>query len=105
MKTSNMIRWATTGLGMLMACTLHMPATAQGNSAAVTTPTFQAHDPCRASVSRFEQAIGFIRQSQGNQAAAELKEKLLPSKLENDILFKDGYCGLAAYLREKKLDR
>jgi hypothetical protein len=29
----------------------------------------------------------------------------LPAKTENDILFKDGYCGLAAYLREKKLTR
>ncbi|MBK8358158.1 MAG: hypothetical protein IPL15_03820 [Comamonadaceae bacterium] len=59
----------------------------------------------RAEVSRFEQTIGFIRQTQGNQAAAELKEKLLPAKTENDILFKDGYCGLATYLREKKLTR
>ena len=62
-------------------------------------PSRQAQDPCRAEVSRFEQAIGFIRQNQGAQAATELKEKLLPAKLENDILFKDGYCGLARYIR------
>ena len=68
-------------------------------------PSRQAQDPCRAEVSKFEQAIGFIRQNQGAQAAADLKEKLLPAKLENDILFKDGYCGLATYLREKKLTR
>lgn len=68
-------------------------------------PSRQAQDPCRAEVSRFEQAIGFIRQNQGAQAASELKEKLLPAKLENDILFKDGYCGLARYIREKKLNR
>ena len=65
----------------------------------------QAQDPCRAEVSKFEQAIGFIRQTQGNQAANELKEKLLPSKLENEILFAEGYCGLARHLREKKLHR
>lgn len=68
-------------------------------------PSRQAQDPCRAEVSRFEQAIGFIRQNQGAQAASELKEKLLPARMENDILFKDGYCGLARYIREKKLNR
>ena len=87
------------GLGLLVAA--WGPQTlAQGNSAALT-PNMTVNDPCRAEVSRFEQTIGFIRQTQGNQAAAELKEKLLPAKTENDILFKDGYCGLAAYLREK----
>ncbi len=68
-------------------------------------PSQQQQDPCRAEVSKFEQAIGFVRQSQGTQAAAELKEKLLPAKVENDILFKEGYCGLARYIREKKLNR
>jgi len=63
----------------------------------------QAQDACRTEVSKFEEAIGFVRRSQGNQAAADLKEKLLPAKLESDILFKDGYCGLARYIRDKKL--
>ena len=71
----------------------------------VTTADMNAQDPCRAEVSKFEQAIGFVRQNQGNQAAQELKERLLPAKLENDLLFKEGYCGLAKYLREKKLNR
>jgi hypothetical protein len=62
-------------------------------------------DPCRVEVSKFEQAIGFVRQNQGNQAAQDLKERLLPAKLENDLLFKEGYCGLARYLRDKKLNR
>jgi hypothetical protein len=62
-------------------------------------------DPCRVEVSKFEQAIGFVRQNQGNQAAMELKEQLLPAKVENEILFKDGYCGLAKYIRDKKLNR
>ena len=80
-------------------------AFAQSNSAALS-PSFQpTSDPCKTVVSKFEQTIGFIRQSQGNQAAAELKEKLLPAKVENALLLKDGYCGLAAYLREKKLDK
>ena len=65
----------------------------------------QTQDPCRLEVSKFEQAIGFVRQNQGNQAAMDLKERLLPAKVENEILMKDGYCGLAKYIREKKLNR
>ncbi|MES2943972.1 MAG: hypothetical protein V4772_13985 [Pseudomonadota bacterium] len=101
MTSANMIRGTTLAFSALVLCVLQ--AQAQGSPA--TAVTFQALDPCRAAVSRFEQTIGFIRQSQGNAAAAELKEKLLPAKTETAILFKDGYCGLAAYLREKKLDR
>ncbi|MCJ0762204.1 hypothetical protein [Variovorax terrae] len=60
---------------------------------------------CRSEVSRFEQAIGFVRQTSGNAAAAQLKEKLLPAKLEGDILAQGGYCGLARHLRDKKLSQ
>ncbi len=80
-------------------------AWSQGNSAAMDAPNFSVQDPCRSAVSKFEQAISFVRQSQGTKAAAELKEKLLPAKTENEILFKDGYCGIAKYLKEKKLNR
>ena len=80
------------------------PGWSQGNPAGMG-PKVQAQDACRAAVSRFEQAIGLVRQTSGQQAAADLKERLLPAKLETDILFKDGYCGLARYLRDKKLDR
>ena len=78
---------------------------AQGNSAALHAPDFKTQDPCRAEVSKFEQAIGFVRQNQGAKAAAQLKEKLLPAKVENEILFKDGYCGLATYIKANKLNR
>ena len=80
-------------------------AFAQGNSGAMASPDFSTQDPCRAEVSKFEQAISFVRQSQGTKAAADLKEKLLPAKTENEILFKDGYCGIAKYLKNKKLTR
>ncbi|NPC54730.1 hypothetical protein [Caenimonas soli] len=75
------------------------------SQAAAADLSLNAPDPCRAEVSKFEQAIGFVRQNQGSQAAQELKDKLLPAKLENEILFKEGYCGLARYIREKKLHR
>lgn len=90
------------GAALALLAPLHSGAqttvvTAQGGAA--------SNDPCRAAVSRFEEAIGFVRQNQGTQAATDLKEKLLPAKLESEILFRDGYCGLARYLKEKKLDR
>ena len=84
----------------LLAC-----GAARAQLASDASAAKQAQDACRSEVSKFEEAIGFVRRSQGNQAAADLKEKLLPAKLESDILFKDGYCGLARYIREKKLNR
>ncbi len=62
-------------------------------------------DPCRVTVLRFERALNAMRETQGNKAGQDLKEKLLPAKLESEILLKDGYCGLARYIQEKKLDR
>lgn len=66
-------------------------------------PKTQVNDPCLKEVSRFEQTIGFLRNSQGVAAAAALKEQLLPAKLEADLLSREGYCGLAKYLRDRKL--
>ncbi len=64
-----------------------------------------APNPCKTEVVKFEEAIGFIRQHQGVGPAAVLKEKLLPAKVEAELLATKGYCGLAQYLRDKKLDR
>lgn len=90
---------------LTIACLLMAAFATPGHAQTSVDPSRQAQDPCRAEVSKFEQAIGFIRQNQGAQAAADIKEKLLPAKLENDLLFKEGYCGLARYIREKKLNR
>ena len=54
---------------------------------------------------QFERAIGTVRQLQGNQAAADLKEKLLPAATERQLLNTEGYCGLSKYLNDKKLLR
>lgn len=74
-----------------------------------TTPNGVSKDmtaeACKRDVLRFEEAIGFVRQSQGPEAAAALKEKLLPAAVANDLLMKEGYCGIARHLKEKKLDR
>lgn len=88
-----------------LACLLFVALAGPTIAQTSVDPSRQAQDPCRAEVSRFEQAIGFIRQNQGAKAAADLKEKLLPAKLENELLFKEGYCGLARYIRDKKLSR
>jgi hypothetical protein len=95
-------QWQRLSLGMLLWL-LAQPSGAEGNSASLN-PAIKV-DPCRSEVSRFEETIGYLRQVQGNTAAAAIKEKLLPSKLENEILFKEGYCGLARYIKEKKLNR
>jgi hypothetical protein len=89
--------------GVLVLLGLH--TLANGQASAPATVQVAPPDACRLEVSKFEQVIGFLRQNQGNQAAADIKERLLPAKLESEILFKDGYCGLAKYLRDKKLVR
>lgn len=90
---------------VMVACTLLSPiyASAAGNLAKDPAPP--STDPCKATVLRFERALAIMRETQGNKAGDELKEKLLPAKLQSEILFKDGYCGLARYIQEKKLDR
>ena len=62
-----------------------------------------AANPCRIEVAKFERAFGFVRQSTGNEMAARIRESLLPAKIEADILMREGYCGLAKYMREQKL--
>ena len=62
-------------------------------------------NPCKTEVVKFEEAIGLIRQVQGNEAAAKLKEKLLPAKTESQLLATEGYCGLAKYIRDNRLNR
>ena len=84
------------------------PVQAQNRSpppgpAAPGTAAPESKDHCQAEVLKFEHIMSFIRESQGPQAAAKLKEKLLPAKTESEIMTKDGYCGLARHLREKKL--
>ena len=73
--------------------------------AAPTGDPATATDLCKATVLKFERALAIMRETQGNAAGEKLKEKLLPAKLQSEILFKDGYCGLARYIQEKRLDR
>ncbi|KRC33455.1 hypothetical protein [Acidovorax sp. Root219] len=88
---------------LVLAAGLLGSGAAWAQLASDSTAAQRAQEACRSEVSKFEEAIGFIRRSQGNQAAADLKEKLLPARLESEILFKEGYCGLARHIREKKL--
>ncbi|MGQ0712006.1 MAG: hypothetical protein ACT4NV_19930 [Rhodoferax sp.] len=81
------------------------PATASGDSGAANLPVSASTQACRSEVLKFEETVAFVRQSQGNDAARTLREKLLPAKLESDLLMSEGYCGLSRYLREKKLIR
>ena len=72
----------------------------QAQDAVTSSPHEKA---CRTEVSKFEETIGFLRQTQGPEAAARVKEELLPAKLENEILMQHGYCGLVKHLRDKHL--
>ena len=58
---------------------------------------------CRETVAKFEESMAFVRKSLGYEKAAEIKESLLPNKLESELFAKDGYCGVARYLKAKKL--
>ena len=84
----------------LAACLL--PAHAQTRTV-TTAPPLPSEGQCQSEVLKFERVISFIRESQGPQEATKVKEKLLPAKVENEILGRDGYCGIARHLREKKL--
>ena len=90
--------------GLWMTC---LPIWAQTAPAPAPAPA-AATDPaeqCKKDVLQFERAIGTVRQLQGNQAAADLKEKLLPAATERQLLNTEGYCGLSKYLNDKKLLR
>ena len=103
MKYTNMLTIAVLTLfsSLFPAQAQNRPATP--STAAPATAAPESKDHCQAEVLKFEHIMSFIRESQGPQAAAKLKEKLLPAKTESEIMSKDGYCGLARHLREKKL--
>ncbi|MCA6215103.1 hypothetical protein KGA65_00990 [Ideonella sp. B7] len=86
------------GLSLLWALGL-MPA-AHAQDAVQTNPGERA---CKTEVSKFEETIGFLRNAQGTEAAAKLKEELLPAQTEHEILMTQGYCGLVKHLKRKHL--
>lgn len=86
--------------GLWMACLPGWAQTAPAPAAAADPA-----EQCKKDVLQFERAIGTVRQLQGNQAAADLKEKLLPAATERQLLNTEGYCGLSRYLNDKKLLR
>ncbi len=89
----------STVLLALLPSLLAMGASAQAPSD-VKVPT---EATCQKELSKFEQTIALLRQVQGNKAAAEVRERLLPAKLENEILANQGTCGLTKHLRKKRL--
>lgn len=78
-------------------------ARAQVANGGVATRVQQQAPACLNDISRFEQNLVLVRQSNGDKAAGELREKLLPATKEIEILTKEGYCGLSRHLRDKKL--
>lgn len=66
-------------------------------------PKIQDNTTCTKELSKFEQTLALLRQTQGAKAAADIRERLLPAKVESEIVAKEGSCGLARHLRKKKL--
>lgn len=90
---------------VLLASLLSLPAMgarAQATSAEMA-PKIQGDTTCTKDLSKFEQTLTLLRQTQGAKAAANIRERLLPAKVESDIVAKEGSCGLAKHLRKKKL--
>jgi hypothetical protein len=90
---------------VLLGALFSAPVQAQKKPPAAEVSVSTGTDPCKTDVLKFEETIAFIRQSQGNQAAEDLKKRLIPPEVEAKILATEGYCGLAKHIREKKLNR
>ena len=84
-------------LGFLCVGVLTLSAMAQ------TTAQDAQERQCRETVAKFEESLSFARKSLGYEKAAAIKESLLPNKLESELFAKEGYCGVANYLKAKKL--
>lgn len=88
-------------LGLLLSL-LAIGANAQGHRAELI-PKTPAEEACLKSLSKFELSFSLVRQAQGGKAATDLRERLLPAKLENEIMLREGPCGVTKYLHKKKL--
>lgn len=106
MPTTYALPLRTTSLRtVLLASLLSLPAMgahAQAKAAEMA-PKIQGDAPCAKELSKFEQTLTLLRQTQGAKAASDIRERLLPAKVENEIMATEGACGLAKHLRKKKL--
>lgn len=89
---------AITALCMLGAAQAQTPSTRSPLPVQAQAPA-----TCLNDISKFEQSIAMVRQVSGERAAAELREKLLPSSQASEILSENGPCGLSRHLRTRKL--
>ena len=72
-------------------------------AASVPSATSQqvADAACQAELDKFEKNIVYLRQTSGDQAASTVQEKLLPAKTSDELLAKEGPCGVTRFLRAK----
>ena len=89
--------YARTTVGLVASCLLSLQAWAEPASTPAQEQT------CRDLVAKFEESMAIVRKSVGYERAAEIKEALLPNKIESELFSKSGYCGVARYLQDKKL--
>lgn len=91
------------GLAGLLALVLLGHVQAQPANPNAPQVTNKGAETCNVEMAKFSQALDFVRDAQGQQAAAQLKERLLPTKLESELLSQGGTCAVVGYLRSKRL--
>ncbi len=79
---------------------------AAGLATAATPSTTQpalTEANCQNEMVKFEQTMGYLRQTSGDQAATTVQDKLLPAKTREELMAKEGPCGVVRFLRAKKV--
>ncbi len=66
-------------------------------------PKAQNDVSCQNELVKFEQTMGYLRQTTGDQAATTVQDKLLPAKTREELMAKEGPCGVVRFLRAKKV--
>jgi 2-methylaconitate cis-trans-isomerase PrpF len=91
---------STLFLRALLATTVVCVASA---ATASTTQPALTEATCQNEMVKFEQTMGYLRQTSGDQAASTVQDKLLPAKTREELLAKEGPCGVVRFLRAKKV--
>jgi hypothetical protein len=94
-------------LSFVAACLCTATVGWAANLSPASAPTVQTQAlndvSCQKELAKFEQTLGYLRQTSGTQLATTVQDKLLPAKTREDLLAKEGPCGVVRFLREKRV--
>ncbi len=102
---------STLRISLAVACLFAATASLAANQPPSTPPAAalpglphaQNDLTCQNELVKFEQTMGYLRQTSGDQAATTVQDKLLPAKTREELMAKEGPCGVVRYLRAKKV--